>query len=96
MLDRIRVIVVRKHDGSVCALRDVCPHMGAALSDGNVQKLVVGDRPLERRMSERLVVRCPWHGHEFDTDSGRCAADRAQRVRVYNASVENGIVVIER
>ena len=94
--DRIAVVVVHKQDGELRALRDVCPHMGAALSNGYLQKLIVGDEPQERIMSDELVIRCPWHGHEFDIDDGRCEADPAQRVRVYPVSVEEGEVVVER
>jgi nitrite reductase/ring-hydroxylating ferredoxin subunit len=95
-LDRIAVVVVRKRDGELRALRDVCPHMGAILSRGNLHTLVVGDEPQERLMSDELVIRCPWHGHEFDLEDGRCEADPAQRVRVYPVSVEEGQVVVER
>jgi nitrite reductase (NADH) small subunit len=96
LLDRVAVVVIRKDDGELRALRDVCPHMGARLSRGGLQKMVVGDQPGEREMSDQLVLRCPWHGQEFDLDSGECEADPGQRVRVYPVSVEEGRVVVER
>lgn len=95
-LDRIGVVVIRKKDGELRVLRDVCPHLGARLSRGTLQELVVGDEPGQRMLSDELIVRCPWHGHEFDLDTGRCEADEGQGVRVYDVSVENGIVAVER
>ncbi len=49
----------RKQDGSVFALRDVCPHWAAPLSAGRI----VGD-----------TVECPYHGWRFGTETGQCTA----------------------
>lgn len=70
----VRVVVVRKRDGSLRALRDVCPHRGARLSNGKLARQVVGEAPGARRLTETEVVLCPWHGFEFDVDGGRCVA----------------------
>jgi 3-phenylpropionate/trans-cinnamate dioxygenase ferredoxin subunit len=95
-LNGVNVVVVRKADGSLRALRDICPHLGARLSDGLLQQIIVGDAVGERRLGDELIVRCPWHGHEFDIATGRCSADPRQRVRVYDTTVEDGIVVVDR
>ncbi len=50
------VVVARRQDGSVFALRDLCPHRGVPLSFGRV---VDGE------------VECPYHGWRFD-GGGRC------------------------
>lgn len=47
----------RRKDGSVFALRDVCPHWAAPLSAGRI----VED-----------TVECPYHGWRFGTENGRC------------------------
>ncbi len=47
----------RKKDGSIFALRDICPHRAALLSAGRI----VDDS-----------VECPYHGWRFGTDDGTC------------------------
>jgi phenylpropionate dioxygenase-like ring-hydroxylating dioxygenase large terminal subunit len=53
------LVVGRRHDGGVFALRDICPHRGIPLSHG---KLRDGD------------VECCYHGWRFATASGVCTA----------------------
>jgi nitrite reductase/ring-hydroxylating ferredoxin subunit len=96
MLDNIAIVVVRTPYGDVHALRDVCSHHGARLSLGRIEPTVDGDDVGEYRFSGRYMVRCPWHGFEFDVVSGRCLADAAHRVRAYPVTVEEGVVVVER
>jgi len=47
----------RKKDGSIFALRDICPHWAAPLSSGRI----VED-----------TVECPYHGWRFGTENGQC------------------------
>ena len=47
----------RRKDGSVFALRDICPHWAAPLSAGRI----VED-----------TVECPYHGWRFGTENGQC------------------------
>jgi len=47
----------RKKDGSVFALRDICPHRAAPFSAGRI---------IEN------TVECPYHGWRFGTDDGAC------------------------
>ena len=47
----------RKRDGSIFALRDICPHRAALLSAGRI----VDDS-----------VECPYHGWRFGTEDGTC------------------------
>ena len=37
----------------------------------------------------------PWHGWEFDVDSGHCVDDERMRVAVYPVRVEEGRVLVE-
>ncbi|RZV44812.1 MAG: aromatic ring-hydroxylating dioxygenase subunit alpha [Acidimicrobiales bacterium] len=47
----------RRRDGSLFALRDICPHRAAPLSAG---KIIDGE------------VQCPYHGWKFATEDGQC------------------------
>lgn len=69
-LGRERVGLVRTADG-VRALRDLCPHMGARLCQGDVRGLMWATSPDEVVYDERtLVVRCPWHRWEWSLETG--------------------------
>lgn len=57
------VMLGRAPDGSVIALRDVCPHRAAPLSAGR----------FVRETNGTTSVECPYHGWRFGGD-GRCAA----------------------
>ena len=53
--------------------------------------------PYEYRYGrESRVLRCPWHGWEFDLETGEKLFDVTERARVrtYPVSVEDGRVVI--
>lgn len=98
VVDNIPIVVVRTPEGDLRGLRDSCSHFGARLSDGTVEAKVVGDEVGTYRIEPgAYVLRCPWHGYEFDVSSGQCPADpRHARVRAYSVDVEDGQVVIER
>jgi nitrite reductase (NADH) small subunit len=94
----LAVVVIRTPSGRFHVLRDSCSHAGARLSDGALQRMVTAPDVGEYRFEgDQWVVRCPWHGYEFEVESGRCPADpRRARVRVYTVSIEEGNVVVER
>ena len=47
----------RKQDGTIFAMRDICPHRAAPLSAGQIKD---------------GTVECPYHGWRFGTDDGAC------------------------
>jgi 3-phenylpropionate/trans-cinnamate dioxygenase ferredoxin subunit len=87
-----RGIAIFNDRGTFYALRDVCPHRGARLSDGTVVGSVTASGPgcYETDPARRLV-KCPWHGWEFDLSTGQswCDPEHA-RVRSYDVTVEQG------
>ncbi len=96
-VDGLDVVVVRALDGSVHALRDRCAHSGARLSKGRLVKKVVGDDVDQYRMLDELLLRCPWHGYEYDVTNGRCLADpKHVRARRYRVTVDQETVWLER
>jgi nitrite reductase/ring-hydroxylating ferredoxin subunit len=41
------------------------------------------------------ILRCPWHGFEFDLSSGESVADQGKlRLRRFNVEIESGDVFI--
>ena len=82
--------------GAYRAIRNVCPHHGAPLCLGDPSPMMLPSEPREYVLSEdRWVLKCPWHGYEFDVETGRTVYDPDElRVRVYPVTVEDGQVVL--
>lgn len=96
-LERKAVVLVRAGDGSVHALRNVCPHKGPCLSDGMLDKgcsgASAGDYLYE---ADTELLRCPWHSWEFDIRTGKSLFDPERvKVRTYTVTVEEGNVYVE-
>ena len=54
-VDGVPVVLSRSESGEVCAIANMCTHMGGPLDEG---------------AREGNVVTCPWHGSQFDLCSG--------------------------
>src|SRR6266542_265318 len=53
--------------GAFYAVRNRCPHQGGPLCQGQLSGIVVSPRPGEYEyVREGEILRCPWHGWEFD------------------------------
>lgn len=76
-----RLIALFSKDGSVYAMDDICPHMGASLGSGYV---------------EDGVVTCPWHAWKFNITTGAWLAAPNNCVRTYVIRVEGEEIQIER
>ena len=85
--------VVRTADG-LRALRNRCPHHGGPLCLGIVRERETG-LPGRYEQSGHEVLRCPWHGWEFDVETGRCVDDPALRVAVYRVEARDGRVLVQ-
>lgn len=78
--------------GEFYALRNRCPHQGGALCEGKLSGLIQAAKPGEYQYSRpEEILRCPWHGWEFDIKTGQSWFDPAKtRVRRYEVVVEPG------
>ena len=92
-----KAIVVLNVGGELFALSDKCPHKGASLSGGKLTGLVESRTPGEYCYSRAgEMLRCPWHGWEFDVRSGRSYCDpKRMRLMSYAVSVEPGARLAE-
>ncbi len=81
-------------DGEFFALRNSCPHQGGELCRGRVSGFVSSRGPGDYEYSRPgEIVRCPWHGWEFDIRTGQSWFDpRRVRVRRYEVTVEPDVV----
>lgn len=71
-------VAVFSIDGEVYALENVCPHQGGPLGEGKV---------------EDGCVYCPWHGWQFDVESGEHVHGKAT-ARSFPVSVDDGEVFV--
>lgn len=51
-----KTICLAHHKGKICALDNKCPHQGGPLGEGSI---------------ENGLLRCPWHGWDYDPCSGK-------------------------
>lgn len=84
-----RSIGVFNVDGRLYAVRNRCPHAGGPLCLGEVVGLIESSRPGDYRYDgDRAFLLCPWHGWEFDMETGGSYFDPARmRVRTYDVTV---------
>ena len=81
--------------GRFYALANPCPHRGGALCEGPVCGTVLpaADRTFTYGR-EGEILRCAWHGWEFEIATGRALADPSVRARTFPVAVEDGAVVM--
>lgn len=78
--------------GTFYALRNICPHQGGPLCRGYLTGLLEAVVPGEFKYTRRgEILRCPWHGWEYDVKTGRSWVDpKRVRTRSYPAHVASG------
>ena len=91
-----RPVGVISVDDEFFAIHDRCPHMGPAMCRGTVSGTFLGAGPHEYVYGhDDRVIRCPWHGWEFDLETGRSLLEpRRVGLRTYPVTVEDGYVVV--
>ena len=79
---------------------NVCPHQGARLSEGRVERIWRARDGRVHVSDDRFAVVCPWHNFEFDLATGCApyATDERCRPRVarHEVVVEGQDVVVYR
>ena len=83
--------------GEYFAIRNRCPHQGGPLCVGQATGFITSGGPGEYEYSRQgEIIRCPWHGWEFDVRTGQSYCDpRRFRARAYPATVEPGAAVVK-
>ena len=91
-------------NGTLYALRNLCPHKQGPLCTGYVSGRMVTDRPPSASVDlaatlayerDGEIIRCPWHLWEFEIATGRCLVDPRVRVKTYPVVVEDGQILVE-
>jgi nitrite reductase/ring-hydroxylating ferredoxin subunit len=89
---RGRSIGVFNVDGQFYGLRNSCPHQGGPLCEGQLLGQLRSARPGEYEFDAgRKLLECPWHGWEYDIETGQSWFDPSKtRVRKYAVEVREG------
>jgi nitrite reductase/ring-hydroxylating ferredoxin subunit len=77
------------------AMLNVCPHKGAPLCEGPQCGTTAWSESadfISHRDNE--IVRCAWHGWEFDIRSGASLVDPTVKARIFPVTVEGGNVYV--
>jgi 3-phenylpropionate/trans-cinnamate dioxygenase ferredoxin subunit len=92
-----RPIVIFNVGGRLFAVSNRCPHAGGSLQHAKQVGLITSTGPGEYTYSRKgEIIRCPWHGWEFDLATGKSWCDPGKvRVKNYAVSVEPGAKLVE-
>jgi nitrite reductase (NADH) small subunit/3-phenylpropionate/trans-cinnamate dioxygenase ferredoxin subunit len=74
-----KLIAIFNVDGSYFAIDDVCPHMGAALSDGFV---------------DNGIVTCSWHAWRFRLADGAWVDNPRLKIGCYPVRIEGDAIQV--
>jgi nitrite reductase (NADH) small subunit len=74
-----RAICVANVKGQITAMDNICLHRGGPLGQG----LIEGNK-----------VVCPWHGWQFDAQTGQSVQNPKSRLEVYSLEIRDGEVMI--
>jgi nitrite reductase (NADH) small subunit len=82
-------------DGRLVAYRNYCPHQGAPVCLGRIGGAPLPSEPATYIFGlENRVLRCPWHGWEFDLSTGHALVGGSGRLAKVRAEVEDGMIVL--
>lgn len=73
-------IALFNRDGAFFALENTCPHQGGPLGEGTI---------------EDGCVTCPWHGWQFDVQTGACQNMPGEDARSVPIVVLNGEIFLK-
>jgi nitrite reductase/ring-hydroxylating ferredoxin subunit len=93
-----RSVGVFNIEGEFFALLNRCPHQGGPLCQGQLWEAVVSPVPGVYELAQAgPLLRCPWHGWEFDVRTGQSWVNpERQRVRRYPVTVEPAAPGLEK
>ena len=86
-----REVFVFERAGRFYAFENVCRHMGGPVGEGILigkVEAVLDEQQAhlyDRFSTTEIHLVCPWHGWEYDIETGECAANRRLKLRRYEA-----------
>ena len=75
-----RIIALFTVDGIIQAVDGICPHQGGSLAKGSLHD---------------CIIRCPWHGWEYDVHTGQHQSIPAVCIDTFEARIVDGRVEVQ-
>lgn len=92
----IPVVVIRAGDGTLHAMVAKCLHQGGPLDKGKLYEHMsnadIGEYIPDNGYE---ILKCPWHGYEYDITTGCVIADPCRRLQQFSVREEGDEVVVE-
>ncbi len=76
------VLAIANVDGVFRVTDGICPHQGGSIGKGTLHQY------------ETCVVRCPWHGWEYDLESGQHQTIPSVQLKTYESRIVGGVVQV--
>ena len=73
-------VAVFKYDGKVSAVSNACQHQNGPLGEG---KVVDG------------CITCPWHGFQYEPETGASPPPFVEKIPTFNVRVKDGAIAID-
>jgi len=83
----------------IVGYENVCPHAGGPVCQGRIfnrveELLTPEKKSLGLRYSTRRNIVCPWHGYEFDIETGCHPGDRSIQLKPVKIDVRDGQIFV--
>jgi nitrite reductase (NADH) small subunit len=76
-------------EGGYYAYRNICPHAGAPVCRGKITGTTLASNVYEYAYGrDGCILRCPWHGWEFDLKTGAHLVDTGTRLKNFPVVVK--------
>lgn len=95
-----KMIGVIRANGKLHAYLNICPHQGGPVCEGRMihrVEEVLGEHKTYlgmRFVEEDLHLVCPWHGWEFNFETGRCAGDGRHSLKRFQVVERGGKIYV--
>jgi len=95
---RVEVGIFRRGERFL-AYENTCPHFGGPVCQGKLYQRVeevLGPDQTARgmRFAKETHIVCPWHGYEFDLETGCHPADQSVRLKPVEVALRDGEVYL--
>ena len=87
-------------DGTYYAASNTCPHRGGPVCTGRIGHELLADfvgvgLRVKEHFGSNLVLACPWHGWEFNLETGVHLGDSRISLPVYEVTIHDKTLFIE-